>query len=69
MRKSLNPSALPRGPETLVLYRMRPIVSGQVGSGSCAGRVRYSCLKEAARGEALMQIEWWWSDEKSFGDK
>jgi len=52
-------------PETLVLYRMRPIVSGQVGSGSCAGRVRYSCLKEAARGEALMQIEWWWS----FGDK
>jgi hypothetical protein len=55
--------------ETLVLYRMRPIVSGQVGSGSCAGRVRYSCLKEAARGEALMQIEWCWSDEKSFGNK
>jgi hypothetical protein len=59
----------PSRPETLVLYRMRPIVSGQVGSGSCAGRVRYSCLKEAARGEALMQIEWCWSDEKSFENK
>jgi len=28
-----------------------------VGSGGCAGRVRYSCLKEAARGEAFMQIQ------------
>src|SRR5580704_14755394 len=40
-----------------------------VGSGSCAGRVRYSCLKEAARGKALMQIEWCWGDEKGFGNK
>ena len=37
-------------PETLVLYRMRPIRRAQVGSGRGAGRVRYSCLKEAARG-------------------
>ncbi len=37
-----------RGPETLVLYRTRPIPRRQVGSGRCAGRVRYSCLKEAA---------------------
>jgi len=43
-----------------VLYRMRPIPRRQVGSGRRAGRVRYSCLKEAARGEALMQIEWCW---------
>ena len=44
-------------PETLVLYRMRPIIGGQVGSGSRAGRVRYSCLKEAARG---------WGDSMEF---
>ena len=44
-------------PQTLeVLYRMRPIIRAQVGSGSRVGRVRYSCLKEAARGEAFMQI-------------
>ena len=55
--------------QTLVLYRMRPIVGGQVGSGSLAGRVRYSCLKEAARGEALMQIQWCWGDEKGFGKR
>jgi len=45
-------------PETLVLYRMRPIRRAQVGSGRGAGRVRYSCLKEAARGYAVMHIEW-----------
>jgi hypothetical protein len=33
------------------------------------GRVRYSCLKEAARGEAIMQIEWCWGDEKGFGKR
>jgi hypothetical protein len=55
--------------QTLVLYRMRPIVGGQVGSGSRAGRVRYSCLKEAARGVAFMQIEWCWGDEKGFEKK
>jgi hypothetical protein len=32
----------------------------QEGSGSRVGRVRYSCLKEAAGGEAFMQIEWCW---------
>src|SRR5260370_42549198 len=36
---------------------MRPIIGGQVGSGSRAGRVRYSCLKEAARG---------WGDSMEF---
>jgi hypothetical protein len=41
----------------------------QVGSGSRVGRVRYSCLKEAARGEAFMQIEWCWGDEKGFGKR
>ena len=58
-----------RWPETLVLYRTRPIPRRQVGSGRCAGRVRYSCLKEAARGEALMQIEWFWGDEKGLGHR
>jgi hypothetical protein len=38
-------------PETLVLYRTRPTVNVQVSPGSPAGRVRYSCLKGAARGE------------------
>jgi hypothetical protein len=42
-------------PETLVLYRTRPIPRRQVGSGRRAGRVRYSCLKEAAcgRGDSM----------------
>ncbi len=39
----------------------------QVGTPRCAGRVRYSCLKEAARGEALMQIQWCWGGKKSIG--
>jgi hypothetical protein len=56
-------------PETLVLYRMRPISLAQVGSGCRAGRVRYSCLKEAARGEAVMQIQWCRLDEKGIGEK
>ena len=56
-------------PETLVLYRMRPIARTQVGSGRRAGRVRYNCLKEAARGEAVMQIEWGWGEEKGFGER
>ena len=43
--------------QTLVLYRMRPTVSVQVGWGSFVGRVRYSCLKEAAHVEAFMQIQ------------
>src|ERR1700730_834381 len=50
-------------PETLVLYRMRPIIGGQVGSGSRAGRVRYRCLKEAARGGAFMQGGGCWGEE------
>ena len=52
-----------------VLYRMRPISLAQVGSGCRAGRVRYSCLKEAARGEAVMQIQWCRLDEKGIGEK
>src|SRR5215472_10758260 len=50
-------SALSRGPETLVLYRRRPIPRWRVGSRGRAGRVRYSCLKEAADEEAFMQIQ------------
>jgi hypothetical protein len=37
----------------------------QVGSGSPAGRVRYSRLKGAGRGEAFMQIQWCWGYESS----
>jgi hypothetical protein len=58
-----------RYPETLVLYRMRPVVGWQVDSGRRVGRVRYSCLKEAAGEEAPMQIEWCWNDEKGFGKR
>ena len=36
-----------------VLYRMRPITRAQAGSVGRAGRVRYSCLKEAARGGGI----------------
>ena len=32
------------------------------------GRVRYSCLKEAAGEEALMQIQWGCGDEKDLGN-
>jgi hypothetical protein len=50
-----------------VLYRMRPTVKVvQVGS-VLQGRVRYSRLKGAARGEALMQIQWCWVYERGFG--
>ena len=42
------------GAETLVLYRMRPTESVKVSPGGSAGRVRYSGLKGAARGEAIM---------------
>ena len=56
-------------PETLVLYRTRPIPRRQVGSGGRAGRVRYSCLKEAAGEEALMQIQWCCRDEKDSGNR
>jgi hypothetical protein len=48
---------------------MRPIIRVQAGSGRRAGRVRYSCLKEAAGGEAFMQIQWCWGYEKGFGSK
>ena len=51
-----DPVPPPSIPETLVLYRTRPIDSGQVGSGSCVGRVRYSCLKEAAVGKHLCKL-------------
>lgn len=33
------------------------------------GRVRYSCLKEAAGGEVFMEIECCWGDEKGFGKR
>ena len=55
-------------PQTLVLYRMRPGVSaGRLRRR--AGRVRYSCLKEAAGEEALMQIQWCCGDEKDLGNR
>src|ERR1039458_7068081 len=56
-------------PETLVLYRTGPAVSVPGDSESPAGRVRYSCLKEAARGEAFMQIQWCWVYEKGCGKR
>jgi hypothetical protein len=42
-----------------------PDYRAQVGPPRCAGRVRYSCLREAARGEALMQIQWCRRGEKA----
>ena len=56
-------------PETLVLYRTGPAVRVPGDSESPAGHVRYSCLKEAACGEAFMQIQWYWVDEKGFGKR
>jgi hypothetical protein len=55
--------------QTLVLYRMRPIIRAPVGSGRRAGRVRYSCLKEAGRREAFMRIQWCWGYEKGLGNR
>ena len=43
-----------------VLYRMRPTESVKVSPGGPAGRVRYSGLKGAARGEAIMPIQSCW---------
>ena len=42
-----------------------PDYRAQVAPPRCAGRVRYSCLREAARGEALMQIQWCRRGEKA----
>ena len=39
----------------------------QVDFWSRAGRVRYSCLKEAGGEEASMQIQWCCRDEKDSG--
>jgi hypothetical protein len=70
MGSDLRARSAPSGrPQTLVLYRTRPIPRRQVGSGGCAGRVRYSCLKEAAGEEALMQIQWCCRDEKDSGNR
>jgi hypothetical protein len=55
-------------PQTLVLYRTRPIWSGRVDFWRRAGRVRYSCSKEAADKEAAMQIQWRCRDEKDLGE-
>src|SRR5271165_6412571 len=74
-RASVRADHLPDGrqtgnyPETLVLYRTRPIPRRQVGSGGRAGRGRYSCLKEAAGEEALMQIQWCGRGEKDSGNR
>src|ERR1019366_2458536 len=43
-------------PETLVLYRTRPKHSECAGGVGAARRVRYSGLKEAAPGEAIMPV-------------
>ena len=44
-------------PETLVLYRTRPTEEWRAEFRRRAGRVRYSCLKEATGGGASMQIQ------------
>jgi hypothetical protein len=49
-----------QGPETLVLYRTRPKHSECAGGVGAARRVRYSGLKEAAPGEAIMPIQSCW---------
>jgi hypothetical protein len=36
------------------------MVGVQGGLLGRAGRIRYSCLKGAAGGEAVMQIQWCW---------
>jgi len=41
--------------KTLVLYRMRPHNERRV-SEAARGQIRYSRLKEAARGKVIMQI-------------
>ena len=51
--------SLPTTRQTLVLYRMRPIVEVRRWA-LCWGRVRYSGLKEAAPGEAIMPIQSCW---------
>ena len=43
-----------------VLYRMRPKHSQCADRVGAAGRVRYSGLKEAAPGEAIMPIQSCW---------
>jgi hypothetical protein len=55
-------------PETLVLYRTRP---ARLRKSTCVptGRVRYSCLKEAAGDERPMQIQWGCGDEKDSGKR
>ena len=65
-------------PETLVLYRMRPIVKVRRWA-PCCGRVRYSGLKEAAfvrggRGGALWGFNrlWlgsYWKEEYLWDDR
>jgi hypothetical protein len=57
-----------RYPETLVLYRTRPQDS-RTYLPTYYGRVRYSCLKEAAGEEASMQIQWCCRDEKDSGNR
>ena len=55
-------------PETLVLYRTRPHDS-RTYLPTYYGRVRYSCLKEAAGGEAFMQIQWCWGLSKGLREQ
>jgi hypothetical protein len=46
-----------------------PYREWQVDFWRCAGRVRYSCLKEAAGEEALMQIQCCCGDEKNLWNR
>src|SRR5271166_420707 len=46
-----------------------PYMEWQVDFWRRAGRVRYSCLKEAAGEEASMQIQWCCRDEKDSGNR
>src|SRR5216684_7075913 len=57
--RSTNASAVSDAP--------RSGVAGRFGSG--AGRVRYSCLKEAAGEGSIMQIQCCWGYEIGFGNR
>jgi hypothetical protein len=52
-----------------VLYRMSPKQSQCVDRVGAAGRVRYSGLKEAAPGEAIMRMQWCWGLGEKLGEQ
>jgi hypothetical protein len=46
-----------------------PHMEWQVDFWRRAGRVRYSCLKEAAGEEVFMQLQWCCCDAKDWGNR